>query len=651
MIFIRICIFIVLIIFSFNTASAKEEKEFNIDSKLYSYFQKCQENLNDSVVLSMSDSLFIMAKEYNDQRMQAVALILKLDYYYYKGDEGKITYYVEKVKDFASQTNQWKYYYFVWSDRLILYYLKTGNVNIALYQAQEMLKYAQRQDNKEGLLSCYNSLFQIYNIKDLKNLSNEYCLKAIELTENYKLDNYNIAIFYAEAARSFIDQGKPDLALKYLKKGDESVNAELHHLVVRMYYMRYYLEIGDLTKAGHVMRECQDLFKNNKKIAAHKKILYENEYYYYKNTGQYQNALTAADRQIEEENRLSEYIQLGSHYKKKADVYLAMGRKDLAANYFDKYIQLEDSLKLNNEELTTGGYATLVNLEKVEREKKELLLKTQEKELRNKQIIIFSLLLLLLILFFFFYRESKLNKCLTNSEEELRKAKDKAEVASKVKTRFIQSMSHEIRTPLNSIVGFSQILGSKYQDDVEAKEYANIIETNSNHLLRLISHVLELSDLDKYDAIDTSYVTDINNCCKVSLQSVQNSLKPDVELLFKPSCEELIVHSNPERVMQVLANLLHNATKFTKQGTITLSYLYSETDKRIYFSIADTGCGIPLDKQSEVFERFTKLDSYSQGSGLGLSISKEIAERMGGDLYIDSEYTKGSCFIFVIPYN
>ena len=169
----------------------------------------------------------------------------------------------------------------------------------------------------------------------------------------------------------------------------------------------------------------------------------------------------------------------------------------------------------------------------MEREKKELLLRAQEKELRNTQIIILFLVVVLILVLVFLYRENKLNKRLLQSKEELKKAKEKAEQASQAKTRFIQSMSHEIRTPLNSIVGFSQIIGSQYKNDPAAKEYASIIETNSNNLLRLISYALELSDLDKCDNIEADFVTDVNNCCRVSMQSAEADLQNGVELKFK----------------------------------------------------------------------------------------------------------------------
>lgn len=631
---------------------AQEDRNYKVENELYSYYHRCQENIKYPKSLLMADTLFNMAKEKKDIRMQAVAKAVKLDHFYFNGtNEDSIFFYFDKVKKFAAENNQWKYYYFAWGDRLILHYLKTGKINIALYQAQEMLKEAQSQDSKIGLLACYNSLYQIYEVKGLRSLAIEYCLKAIELTEKYEMDNYNIAFSYAEAAKYYIIQNNLDLALDYLKKAEATANAEIHLINVKMNYMYYYLAQNDSKKAWEILQECKADFEKDKKSAVGRKMYYDSEYYYYKKTGQYQKALESTDRKISEEQGLNEQALRSGQYRKKGEIYLAMNRKELAANYLSKYIQLEDSIKLRNEDLTASGYATLVNLEKVEREKKELILHNQEKELRNKQIIIFSLVIILLVVLYFLYRENLLNKRLIYSEDELRKAKDKAEFASHAKTRFIQSMSHEIRTPLNSIVGFSQILGSINQNDAEAKEYASIIETNSNNLLRLINYALELSNLDKGENIDVSFVTDVNNCCRVSLESVKDNLNKGVELNFNPSSKDLIVKSNPERIMQVLSNLLHNATKFTKQGSISLGYVYSEVEQKIYFSIADTGCGIPQEKHSEVFERFTKLDSFSQGTGLGLSISKEIALQMNGELYIDKEYMKGTKFIFAIPYN
>lgn len=635
-----------------STVCAQEEKEFNVDRVLYSYYQHCQENVDDPAVLLMADSLYQMSDKKGDLRMQAVALTLKLDHYYFKGEkEDSIIYYTNAVKEFAEKTNQLKYYYFAWNNRLILFYMKTGQSSVALYEAHEMLRDAQKRDSKIGLLYCYNSLFQIYEIKNLKSLAIEYCLKGIELTETYKVDNYNLSTSYTEVAKYYVDQDHLSQALEMLKKAEATANASTHVLSAKLGYMYYYLAMGDPRNAWKLLQEARTLIEQDKKLDIHKKLYFENEFFYYKHTKQYQRALEASDKLIAAEQRLNEHALKSSHYRMKGEIYQAMGRNELANDYLTKYILLEDSIRHKNEEQSISGFATLVNMERLNSEKKELMLQAQRRELHNKQLLIFSLITLLFFVFIFLYRENRLNKRLLHSEEELRKARNVAEAASQMKTMFIQSMSHEIRTPLNSIVGFSQILGDRYQDDPDTKIYASIIEENSNNLLRLITDVLELSDLDKTGWIPADILTNINDCCQLSADSISSDVQDGVQLSFQPACEQLIVKSNPERIMQVLINLLHNAAKFTLKGSITLTYSVMENERKICFSITDTGPGIPLEKQEAIFDRFAKLNSYSQGTGLGLSICRGIAEKLGGSLKVDPKYTKGARFEFVIPYS
>ena len=192
--------FLFLILFFTTTAKAQKEAEtFNVDSTLYEYYQRCQEYLLEPVVLNMSDTLFRMAGERQDERMQAVAIATQLDYYYFQGtNEDSVIHYTNKVKEFAKATHQPKYYYFAWANRLITYYLKTSRTNIALYEVQNMLKEAQEEDDKTGLSRCYNIMSQIYTIKRFDSMAFEWRLKEIELTEKYKLENYNISQTYAQ---------------------------------------------------------------------------------------------------------------------------------------------------------------------------------------------------------------------------------------------------------------------------------------------------------------------------------------------------------------------------------------------------------------------------------------------------------------------
>ena len=552
------CIFSLLFIV-IPAKAQKEAEVYNVDSSLYAYYQRCQENLLEPVVLSMSDTLFHMAAEQNDQRMQAVALSTRLDYYYYQGNnEDSVVFHTSKVKQFAKETLQPKYYYFAWANRLILYYLKTGRSNIALYEAEKMLKEAQEEDNKTGLLYCYNIMSQIYTIKNFDVMASEWRQKEIELTEKYKLENYNISNTYAQLASYYTTHHQPELAVKALEKAVRTANSASHKILAKLAYVDYYSESGDFPAAEKMLKECRELFDQDKRLDSLKKRFYRTESFYYQRSKQFVKALEATEKQEAEEQRLNEYAMNGEQYRIKGEIYKQMGRPEEAIKFLQKYIRVDDSLKIANERLASSEFATLLNVEKLNAEKKELMLQAKEKELSNKTTLIISLIILLGILFLFLYREGRLNRKLktseselkikneelTHSREELRKARDLAEANSQMKTTFIQSMSHEIRTPLNSIIGFSQVLSDHYGNE-ETKEFVNIIKANTDDLLRLVTDVLTLSELDQYDKLPTDIRTDINIVCQMSIEAAGVQERDTVAFHFRPERENLIILSNP----------------------------------------------------------------------------------------------------------
>ncbi|WP_321518702.1 ABC transporter substrate binding protein [uncultured Bacteroides sp.] len=236
-------------------------------------------------------------------------------------------------------------------------------------------------------------------------------------------------------------------------------------------------------------------------------------------------------------------------------------------------------------------------------------------------------------------------------EQALIEAKEKAEESGRMKSAFVSNISHEIRTPLNAIVGFSRILVSDPDlDDESKKEFSDIIESNNQLLLQLINDVLDLS---KIEAGTLNFVysdTDINILISEIEQSMRlKTEKGIIKISFKEKLPECVVHTDRDRVAQVFYNLMNNAIKFTSQGEIILGYRKKEN--QLYFYVQDTGCGVPKDKQSSIFDRFIKLDSFTQGAGLGLSISASIVYKLGGKIGIDSEEGVGSTFWFTIPYN
>lgn len=264
----------------------------------------------------------------------------------------------------------------------------------------------------------------------------------------------------------------------------------------------------------------------------------------------------------------------------------------------------------------------------------------------------------LLTSLYFLTKSKKLQKELIAHGEELvrmketaEKAKQAAEDANMMKSRFIADMSHEIRTPLNAVIGFAQVLTSTELEtsEEEKKAFGEMIMLNSELLLKLVNDILDISKIDVGKMQFDIQPTDIADLCHIAAVSASATPVPGVEIKAETTVKGLMIDTDKDRLMQVMTNLLSNAKKFTEAGSITIGVEADSEKDIVIVSVADTGCGIPAESAETVFERFKKLDAFKQGTGLGLAITRSIVEQLGGRIWLDTGYTGGARFVFTHP--
>ena len=654
------CVFLQLVL---GTVFAQTVDSTHIKN-MHAYYKKHFSDPTDPIVLTASDTLLDMAIRCNDTVMSKIALGAKLDYYYYGQGENRtdsVIAGVNRLKRFARSVGNAELYYWAWAARLVNYYIIQGEYNIALLEAEKMLQEAKKEGKQESIAECYYALANVYAAKGLMKKSQEFMLKEIDIFENTDVVRYNISCQYSDAAKIYIDLGEEEKAPELLKKALKAVKSPYHEVTANLVYVSLYLAQGDTVAARQALEKCRQMYADEPSLKRHIHYLYDVEIDYDWKVGNFKKALNVLDERETELKRKNNLATLMQLRKTKADILWDMNRKEEAAGLYRDFLLEQKKEKERNEEVATGEFATMLNLQQLTAEKGRLEKISQEKQLQNTRIILFSVIGILCVVIVFLWQQRKLNakleksrdkldeknRILIEAKEELRKAKEVAEQSNWLKTMFIQNMSHEIRTPLNSIVGFSGVLVDMLDDKEDIGQYVALIESNSKLLLKLVGDILDISILDSEVEIKHNAV-DVNACCQASIDAAGTLFSPDTKLVFKPACDELIINSNYNYIVQVLDNLLSNASKFTHEGSVTLAYEVKKETNQLIFTVTDTGIGIPIDEQEHVFERFVKLDNFSQGAGLGLSICRIVAERLGGFLIIDREYTQGTRFIFCV---
>jgi len=361
---------------------------------------------------------------------------------------------------------------------------------------------------------------------------------------------------------------------------------------------------------------------------------------YYKNNKQYEKGLQLSQEIIHKvsvQNKLKNYLKLISY---QAEVYSLFGDYQRSCQLYDQYIALNDST------MSSQYYNDLAKLRN-QHDMDKLALQNKQMELKSardhSQMLVMEggiILMLLACITFGYIAYARYKYGI-----QLKKAKEKAEEADRLKSAFLANMNHEIRTPLNAIVGFSQVLID--EDDKENREqYAKIIQNSNILLQRLISDVLDLSKIESNSMQLKYQSTELLPLMSEIHGATLLRMPPGVNLELNAE-DNLTFYTDPNRLTQIITNLLNNAIKHTEKGSIQFGYHIQINE--VCFFVKDTGEGIPEGKLDDIFSRFVQLKEMDKGVGLGLAICKGLVTQMGGSIQVESVLGKGSTFTAILP--
>lgn len=712
--FLKLKILLLILIALACLSVRAQDNPYKINDSLYELYNKGYKNMKTAKGLLYADSLYNRAVLLGDTKAQCLGKVLAMRHYNSKNNQADVMRGSAETRRVAKENGYMQYYYYAYHSEMIWHLNHNLSVK-AWQLANEMKKEAFQDNNPYGIYYSLRGMGDVFYTRRSLSTSIHYYKEAINFVVKNLPDqspsnlyqtlsncfvhryvhNVDSALFYIDKAiatakelaslRSSMEM-KTYLLLKAKRVEEAKVLFEkTKKLYEKMGRGKNYYRIMSLRAINEkdfnkAFLYADSIGHDQDKLARIQSI--------YEELGNYKEALKVsimrtvyADSVIQslQTQDIAEFeAQLKVDNLKRENIELDLANSNLLAKQLEQQLniaQINADKQLLELELQKGEaerqrakverLAYKSRIQKMSAEKKIMLHKQQAERLKlqqkvdkqRSQILAGCLVLVLMCIAFLIYRYlgkkrqvEKLHKINT----ELDEARKKAEQADKIKTLFVQNMSHEIRTPLNVIVGFSQLLSEPDipLEDEEKREMGKQILANTEMLTTLINDILNISELEMGTYVMTIEDMNCNETCRSALSMVQHRCPQGVKMYFTSDvADDVVVRSDTIRVKQVLVNFLTNATKFTEKGEIRLHASEKENKGFITFSVTDTGKGVPAEKAEEIFERFKKLDMFKQGNGIGLNLCRLISEQLKGKVMLDTSYTGGARFLFLLPDN
>lgn len=536
------------------------------------------------------------------------------------------------------------YTYFELERILIKSSLFRGEIRMAIAQSDQMYSKARALAYPFGNALALNAMGEVYSYTGRLREAGAAYEESLRLLDGMDGEDVHIRMLLVELIDYNLRIRNVNGASRYLARLNLYPEDRLSPLELAMRHISNascQLFKGDLKAASHCLVQIGQL--EAQLIPEIRQYLLIIDARYLVATGEHEAALTAYNDFLQ-----TEYARINHNiYKEalleKADLLVKMGNKEEAYGQYGKvFSYIKTSFEKN--------YPKEIDRLCTRFQADQLAYQNERDRIVSMRFYLAGIIVSVLFLIFLLVLGWKKIFRLKRSQIRQEAMKEKAVQAIQRKNMFLSNMSHEVRTPLNAIVGFSAVLTDEDEsfDDESRREFSEIIKVNSFQLLKLINDILDFSDFENDNITFNIRTHDAVKLCNEVVETVMASRKLEVEMRFDTDLSVLMLDTDDARLRQVLINLLVNAAKFTEQGSIVLELKMADADTAL-FSVTDTGCGIPPEKQHLIFERFEKLNDFVQGSGLGLSICQLIVKYMNGKLWVDSGYTRGARFCFTHP--
>ena len=574
------------------------------------------------------------AINYKEKDTTAARLSIEFRRLYIDGDEEKLNAKAQELLDYINKQPEFDHhlYYSTLID-VISFDMNKGHYYRAMQKARKLVLEMKEKQHTEDYYNASYLMAIIYWYRNNIPIASKYFEQAIR--EVPKENTIDLASIYTDYANMMTDENP--------QKAMELVNKALVQSGTNSYRLTYALTmkgvIAFAQRDGATVLECYRQYLDLKGQNKPDQIcdMYEKHLALAVLTvnGHAQEAMEESNEDLDNTDRYAIQLSICDYIGDKARAYDILKKLTKEEEMLNNLIMEDDINEMNSDlqvveakrEMTRNWFIFLVVM---------FIL----------SVIIIGCLLVIVI-----NRRRSLRR-MHQHNIELTKAKNRAQESDRMKSFFIRHVSHEIRTPLNIITGFTQVLNTPgyVPSENDRKDMMLRISENTEQITQIVNELLDMADMESMTDIEKSDETTASNLCQQAI--AESNIAPTAQVDFKLQNEvpdDRLLKTNTSSVVKILRNLLQNAVKFTNEGHITLKATLDEENGQINFAVIDTGIGVPEEARERIFERFEKVNSFKEGIGLGLSVSRSLARRMGGDVTLADTGSHGSTFLLTMP--